>query len=460
MNGPRRQGRSATVPRPVSSAERPGAPPRVGVQLMVSGRCNLACSYCYQDRRRVRAAMGWGTARAALDEVLAGQPEELGVEFSGGEPLLEPALIRRAVAYVERRRGDREVLFVVTTNGTLLTRELLDYFVEHGCEIRLSFDGVAAAQDLRSPGTFAVLDRLLDLLREEYPAYYRESVDVGVTLNVRSLPHLAESVRYLLAKDLANIGIAPQSTWEADWGPGTRDALQAQVDEILEDSLRHWTCTGRVPLKFLSPAPTRSPHAPAGDFLCGSVRGEALVVDPDGHTWACPVFAASVRDLPPLAAEASRVLGLGDVRGGGLRRRMRRLPGRALGLGVFTNKRAKRSSYGRCRDCRFLAECYVCPAAICSIPDNADPNRVPDFVCAFNQVTLQAHERFDEMTGGRRSAEWFGDVREMLRGLGDTIEDEGGRRGAEPGVERRHTPIREGRSGLVADRSARTSRRR
>ncbi len=388
---------------------------------MLSGRCNLACAYCYQDRRQVRGSIGWDSVRAALDTVLDWGSEEFGVEFSGGEPLLEPDLLRRAVEYVEERRADRTISYTLTTNGTLLTRELLDYALGHRFRIRLSFDGVPPAQDLRSSGTFAVLDRLLDLLREEYPTYLRDSVTVGMTLLASTIPHLAESVRYFIAKGVADIGVSPHSNWDPDWHAASRAELQEQVNEILAFSLDHWRRTGLVPVEFLSGAPVRDFRGPVGELMCGAVDGRAMAVDPDGRAWACPIFAASVRSLTPLAAEASRAFALGDVGAPALAKRLRQLPGKARALRIFTDRRAKHSSYGACAECRFVADCHVCPASICHIPGNRDSDLIPDFLCAFNQLTLEARQRFDEMAGGKASAAWYADVRKALRELGEAI---------------------------------------
>jgi sulfatase maturation enzyme AslB (radical SAM superfamily) len=388
---------------------------------MLSGRCNMACAYCYQDRRQVRGSIGWDSVRAALDTVLDWGSEEVGVEFSGGEPLLEPDLVRRAVEYVEEHRADRTVSYTLSTNGTLLTRELLDYALGHRFRIRLSFDGVPAAQDLRSSGTFAVLDRLLDLMRNEYPTYFRDSVNVGITLLASTIPHLAESVRYFIAKGVADIGVSPRSNWDPDWRAASRAELQAQVGEILQLSLDHWRNVGLVPVEFLSGAPVRDPGGADGELMCGAVEGRAIAVDPDGRAWACPLFAASLRSLPPLAAKVSRAFALGDVGAPALAKRLRQLPIRGRALRIFTDKRGKRSSYGACADCRFVADCHVCPASICYIPGNRDPDLIPDFQCAFNQVTLAARERFDDMTEGQASAGWYGDVRAALRELGAAI---------------------------------------
>ena len=400
---------------------RPTQVPQVGVELMLSGRCNLACAYCYQDRRRVRGSLAWDSVRAALDAVIDRAPEEFGVEFSGGEPLLEPDLLRRAVEYVERHRAGRTVSYMLTTNGTLLSRDLLRYARRHRFRIRLSFDGVAPAQDLRSSGTFVILDRLLNLLRDEYPTYFRDSVNVGMTLLASTIPHLAESVRYFIGKGVADIGVSPHSTWDPDWQAASRAELQEQVDEILKLSLDHWRRTRLVPVEFLSGPPVRESRRLIGELMCGAADGKAMAVDPNGRAWACPVFAASVRSLPTLATEASRTLALGNVGAPALTKRLRQLPGKARALRIFTDRRSKRSSYGACSDCRYVPDCHVCPASICYIPGNRDPDLIPDFPCAFNQVTIEARRRFDEMTGGQASAPWHDDMRKTLRELGDAI---------------------------------------
>lgn len=409
----------------------PGGAVRTEIELLLSGRCNLACSYCFQDNRRVRAAMSWETVQLALDAALLMGSDGLSVEFNGGEPLLEPELLRRAVGHLERHRGRRDVSLLLTTNGTLLTRELLDLLVAHSLRLRLSFDGVPAAQDLRAPGTFAVLDRLLDLLRLSYPTYFGENVCVGMTLCAAAIPHLAQSVRYFIGKGVAEIDLEPRLAHDPEWKEVRRDELRAQVDEVLEISLIHWRRTGEVPLKLLSGAPLRNPDAPVGDFLCRAAEGRAFVVDPDGRAWACPLLAPSLRAIPPLAAEASRVMALGAVSDRALAGRLQRLPDRARALRMFTDKRAKYSIYGACAKCRFAPDCQVCPVSICHIPNNDDPDQVPGFLCAYNQVALAARERFDGMTGGALSAAWYGEVRGTLARLESALKNAVVRRGEE-----------------------------
>ena len=209
------------------------ASPR-GVALLLTGKCNLSCAYCYQKGSKARQAMGWAVARSALETVLAWGLNEIVVEFTGGEPLLEVATLRRAVSFIEANRArDTAVSFTITTNGTLLTPQLTEFLLDRGFTIRLSFDGVDAAQGHRGEGTFRTLDRLLHNLREQHPSGFAKQLRIVVTLLASTIPLQAESVRYLLAKDVQTIEIAPRFTWDPDWRPSCRDGLERQVNEIL-----------------------------------------------------------------------------------------------------------------------------------------------------------------------------------------------------------------------------------
>ncbi len=397
---------------------------RTEVVLLLSGRCNLACAYCYQDRRQVRRAMNWETLRTSTEAALASGREEVAIEFTGGEPLLEVALLQRAVRFLERHRArDTDVSFSLTTNGTMLTPRLASWLFAHRFRIRLSADGISAVQGLRGSGAFKALDRVFDFLRADFARQFRERVTVNATLVAAAIPGLAAGVRYLVEKGVAGIGVGPRITWDPEWSLRCRDVLQEQVDEVLEFSVEHWRRTGEVPVGFLARPPLRDPGAPVADFLCSAPAGTGFCVDPDGRAVACPLFAVSLGKLPALAEDAANALDLGFVTDPAFIDRLDSLPETARRRRVFTGKRTKRSSYGGCADCRFVADCRVCPASICHIPGNHDPDLVPDFVCAFNQVTLAARERFDEMTGGERDAAWYAKVRETLRQLGEAIEE-------------------------------------
>ena len=122
------------------------------IALNVAGGCNLSCDYCYLGREpQPSLLMSDETAHRAVDLLLAESFGErsVSVVFFGGEPLLNPGLIARTADYARMRAGDegRDVSFHVTTNGTLLTREVAEML--HAAEVRVlvSIDGATPEHD-------------------------------------------------------------------------------------------------------------------------------------------------------------------------------------------------------------------------------------------------------------------------------------------------------------------------
>ena len=116
--------------------------------------CNLACTYCYREdlsTPRRAEAMDAATGRRAIDLLFAeaGAAPQVGVTFFGGEPLTCFSLLRELTAYA-RQEGERVgklVRFSVTTNATLLTDEIVDFFSTHRFGISVSMDGNEAQHD-------------------------------------------------------------------------------------------------------------------------------------------------------------------------------------------------------------------------------------------------------------------------------------------------------------------------
>ena len=91
-------------------------------------------------------------------------------------------------------------------------------------------------------------------------------------------------------------------------------------------------------------------------------------------------------------------------------------PSAARATGLFTDKQDKYSSYGRCGECRFLDSCSICPVSIGHQPGNTDPRRVPDFLCAYNLVSLKYRELFP-VTAAPEVLTHLSDVQGLVRDI-------------------------------------------
>ncbi len=362
--------------------------------LILTSRCNMRCAYCYQSAKRPASA-SWRTIGAAIDLAMDGGRGEIDIGFCGGEPLLEFPLMRRAVARAEGKRpGGRGATYYISTNGTLLTEEIAAFLEEHRFETQISFDGVAAAQDLRGRGTFRTLDRLLARLRIRHAGFYESNVSIALTVTPRNLAQLAESVSYFLDMGASRIVIAPAIASDAEWSDDLMGGLDAQLASAFERSLAYYEETGEIPVQMFRGGDAPS-SAPRGRPLCGAARAAGITVDVDGEVYGCSMFARSYLDVEsPLLRACVEAMRLGRIDDPGLSRRLASHPAAVRRAGIFHRKDRKRSAHARCAECRYLDRCFVCPACIAFAPGNGDPDRISDFCCAFNQAALKYQDRF------------------------------------------------------------------
>jgi sulfatase maturation enzyme AslB (radical SAM superfamily) len=370
------------------------------LDVVLTAGCNLRCSYCYQNDKKPRR-MDWETLRASADLLLRSRRPEVKILFIGGEPLLEFPLMRRAVDYIDaNRRPGQRVSFQTITNGTLLRDEHAEFFAEHQFEVQLSFDGVEAAQALRGAGTFETLDRVLDRLRARHNTFFVEHLSVNLTLVVPTIRYLAESIDYFLRKDVREVAISPAITHQAAWRHEMIDELDDQFARLTERCREHYDRTGLVPFVLFRREQEDSPHAPDSLSLCGVGRGETPAVDVDGQVHGCLMFADSYQVFPTAFLRSRlEALRMGHLADPSFESRLAEFPAKAREAGIFHGREHKYSSYGRCVECRYMTRCGVCPVSIGHQPGNTDPNRIPDFLCAYNLVALKHRELFPRQPG-------------------------------------------------------------
>jgi uncharacterized protein len=206
------------------------------VVLNVNTGCNLSCSYCYKEDLDTPSAgrrMDVETAKASVEMLLQESPDEprYTVVFFGGEPLSNRKLIETMVDYCETRFAalDKQVEFVMTTNATLLTEEIVDYLNAHRFGLSVSIDGPKKIHDrnrltVGGTGTYDVVRRKVKMLLSRYtsrPVGARVTLTSGVT-NVEEIwNHLFNELGF------AEVGFAPVTS-------GTINTFNLNPDELAE----------------------------------------------------------------------------------------------------------------------------------------------------------------------------------------------------------------------------------
>jgi uncharacterized protein len=170
----------------------------VTMEMILTGRCNLRCTYCYADHGSFQGTvklpyMPISTASAALDLFLNRTREAAFIVLLGGEPLLHPSFIELLELVREKSEKARVKTRVsMTTNGTICTEELLRAFADHNVQVSVSIDGPQTVHDKQRPfangsGSYeVVMGNCEKMLHHLGP----ENVSLRVTCTNQNIPGL------------------------------------------------------------------------------------------------------------------------------------------------------------------------------------------------------------------------------------------------------------------------------
>ncbi len=276
------------------------------VVLQISHSCNLSCRYCFAGGGAYRGTpvlMSEETARRAVDFLLNQfGPGKFSFGFFGGEPLMNFNLLKKVVGLVnkEAAKRDKKTAFHVTTNGILLTKDVVEFLIHHNFTLIVSIDGPKPLHDemrvfKNGSGSFDVIVRNLQNIKRT-PLAKRTTLR-STYCNVN--PMLNERVLFLcgLAEQgySSNVSVEPACLSHQSCGTANSEM------RLTKDSLRSLKSQySRLAKTFVSRAKDGNP-LPFFHFIvmlkrltegkrnekeCGAGLGY-VVVNPFGELYAC-----------------------------------------------------------------------------------------------------------------------------------------------------------------------------
>lgn len=154
------------------------------ITLQVTQQCNLRCSYCaysgsYENRHHQNKKMSFETAKKGIDYVInrSKDASKLVIGFYGGEPLLELGMIKKCVEYAIEKGEGKQIVFSITTNGTLLNEETIEFLMNNDFTLLISLDGPKEVHDKNrkfagsEKGSFNVIMQNYNIIKTKFPEY-------------------------------------------------------------------------------------------------------------------------------------------------------------------------------------------------------------------------------------------------------------------------------------------------
>jgi len=207
---------------------------RNNIQLMVTRRCHLRCSYCPVSKED--KDMSEGTLMKAIDLLFSSSQKDVRLDFTGGEPLLRFDLIKKAVQYskVLARRKNKNISFYMVSNLIALTQEMAAFLKQEDFFLELSIDGTEKTHNLFKRSKICKLNPYrattskLPLVQSNGIAHYAVMVVTPQTTR-----HLYGNFYHLLRLGIRNIGI--NYALCSYWRPTDVKSFITQCELIFEE---------------------------------------------------------------------------------------------------------------------------------------------------------------------------------------------------------------------------------
>jgi len=264
----------------------------LSVTVLTTYACNLRCVYCFQagyhrnsfmDKDTCKSVIEWIVRR--LDEV---RPRTLRLNFYGGEPLLNIMAVKLIAQKLFSQTKKRKIVqeISVTTNGVLLTGELVDCLVPLGLKgFKVTLDGDEVAHNAKRPfrngrGTFKTIMANLMEIKGKAPVVIGGNFDDS---NKYSIPRLLDRlVEGGLNGDLERVDFRP---------------IFSNFESMKLPNITHRTCTfSDIQVEDIlwlrDEVENRGFRGGQGVALgpCEACREYAYTIDPRGKIYKCPGF--------------------------------------------------------------------------------------------------------------------------------------------------------------------------
>lgn len=224
--------------------------------LNVTDACNLACRYCFVEQHP--HFMSYKIAEKAVYFVLDnlkkknqkfGQNEKAAITYFGGEPtLMWDEIIVPLTKWI--RENDFPISLSITTNGTLLNKEKIEFLKEYNVPILLSIDGAEETQNFNRPcrphkdcrSSFDKVVENIGYILEAFPyTTFRGTIFAPTAKNT------FENYMFAVLCGFKNIFLIPDS--RHPWTDEQRTELREELNKIYS-FMEHCFENNEIPIDF------------------------------------------------------------------------------------------------------------------------------------------------------------------------------------------------------------------
>lgn len=280
----------------------------MNVELSITEQCNLRCSYCYfRESHAKRCAVMSddvmeASVRLAVKRSIELRDSFLNITFFGGEPLLRMDFIKKTVKFTKglvKQNSSKlgkpfRLRFVLDTNGTLLTDNIVDYLKKEKFLVTLSLDGSEKRHDISrvtidGKGSFKKIKPFIPALVEMGAS----AVSVVSPCNVKGF---ANSIKWLFRQGFTDVGVAQD--FNGKWTSEDFGALIVEYEKLAQFWYRSRKKGLKINLSLIQDKITIERYGVRQKTHGCFINSYTFFVAANGNTFPCSRFISSQKKAP------------------------------------------------------------------------------------------------------------------------------------------------------------------
>lgn len=211
------------------------------ITLEVNEMCNLNCTYCYLGKK-TNATMSESIAYQALEiaflNVERHKDRRLWVDFVGGEALISFMFLQRLTDFINEKalKKNIQVSYSMTTNGSIMNSEIMEWIIKNKIQIKLSIDGNQEIHDknrmtLTGKGSYLKIIENINMFRE-CEQKTKNWLQVAHVITQNNYYAVFQSVKHLY-NDLKFTVIDSSMDVTSRWSKEQLDLLAQEWEKVL-----------------------------------------------------------------------------------------------------------------------------------------------------------------------------------------------------------------------------------
>lgn len=269
------------------------------VQLVVSNRCNFKCKYCFTksiysspERAKTESSidnqdMTTEQAEIYIEKIIQHikslNGTTLSIQFFGGEPLMNWPVIKHVMDTFGDNQSNISIQYSIVTNGSLLTKQIADYFLRFNAPIILSFDSPKGNDRIFQNGknSSTHVKEIFKMLQEN-----RNRVVINAVLSKETFDYFDSSiVEFAQEYSISEVGILLDLNPEFYNHIDCESIVQKLMTVVKDGNNKNIPVSGywKTPLQLL----IQNRYFQNRPCKSCSAMGCQFSIEPDGSIYAC-----------------------------------------------------------------------------------------------------------------------------------------------------------------------------